>query len=109
NVRLFPAGCGAKPATIRIPEMNYNADNNWGAVRLGHLIATNGLAAKPATAPGQSVSILPLDDVYDLDRLRLIKIDVEGMELEVVRGAEQTIRRLRPVLYVENEFPERSE
>ena len=31
----------------------------------------------------------------------MIKIDVEGMELAVLRSAERTIARDRPVLYVE--------
>ncbi len=48
--------------------------------------------------------IVRLDDVYDRDTLKLIKIDVEGMELEVMKGAERIISTLRPILYVENEF-----
>jgi FkbM family methyltransferase len=35
-------------------------------------------------------------------RCDLIKADVEGMELEVLRGGQQTIARYRPFLYVEN-------
>jgi FkbM family methyltransferase len=38
-----------------------------------------------------------------LGRLDLIKIDVEGHELQVLRGAEQTLRRHRPILLVEIE------
>ena len=77
----------------------------WGGIRIEHLKS----AAKPAGQLGQIVPVFPLDEVYDLNRLRLIKIDVEGMELDVLHGAERTIGRFRPILYVENEFPERSE
>jgi FkbM family methyltransferase len=38
---------------------------------------------------------------------RLIKIDVDGQELEILEGAEDTIERARPFLYVENDKPER--
>jgi FkbM family methyltransferase len=37
----------------------------------------------------------------DLPAISLIKIDVEGFELEVLRGAEETIRQHRPVVYFE--------
>lgn len=36
-----------------------------------------------------------------VSRVDLIKIDVEGGELEVLKGAEETLRRFRPVLIVE--------
>lgn len=42
-------------------------------------------------------------DAYGFDDVGIIKIDVEGHELAVLRGAEQTIRRCRPVLVVEIE------
>lgn len=38
----------------------------------------------------------------------LIKIDVEGMEAQVIRGAEKTIESYRPFLYVENDREEKS-
>lgn len=41
-------------------------------------------------------------DQLQLTALRLLKVDVEGMEYEVLRGATDTVRRLQPVLYVEN-------
>lgn len=40
-------------------------------------------------------------DSFDLKDVDLIKIDVEGYELDVVKGAEQTLRRCRPVVVVE--------
>jgi FkbM family methyltransferase len=44
----------------------------------------------------------PLDDL-DIDDVRLIKIDVEGHELQVLEGATATIRRERPCVVVEIE------
>ena len=38
-----------------------------------------------------------------LERLDLIKIDVEGWELEVLRGARETVERFKPTLVVECE------
>jgi FkbM family methyltransferase len=47
----------------------------------------------------QHVSVVRLDDwarANDLDRLDVVKLDVEGSELAVLRGAAHTITRLRP-------------
>ncbi|WP_041289096.1 FkbM family methyltransferase [Kribbella flavida] len=47
----------------------------------------------------QQVTVVRLDDwarANDLNRLNLVKIDVEGAELDVLRGAAHTLTRLRP-------------
>jgi FkbM family methyltransferase len=36
----------------------------------------------------------------------LIKVDVDGVEHEILKGAEQTIDRCRPLIYVEHDKPE---
>ncbi|MBY0388326.1 MAG: FkbM family methyltransferase [Mycobacterium pseudokansasii] len=48
------------------------------------------------------VPVKRLDDLQ-LDDVGLIKIDVEGHELAVLRGAAETLRRNRPVILVEAE------
>lgn len=53
-----------------------------------------------------SVAVSTLDDVVDglgLQRLDLVKIDVEGAEPAVLRGASRTIARLQPAFLVEIE------
>lgn len=46
------------------------------------------------------VPIIPIDSIY-LDRCDFIQLDVEGSELDVLRGAERTILRNYPVVSVE--------
>ena len=49
-----------------------------------------------------TVRVLRLDDVIASDEtVSFIKIDTEGAELPVIRGAEATIRRCRPVIVFE--------
>lgn len=48
------------------------------------------------------VSASPLDDLMDaVDRLDFVKIDVEGAELDVLRGGRRTLERRRPFLLLE--------
>lgn len=60
----------------------------------------------------QKVEVKPLDDlVFDtaqtdnlkLQKLDFIKIDVEGNEMQTLRGAKKTIEKFKPILMVEME------
>ena len=51
------------------------------------------------------IEIVALDDDMSLDHIDLLKIDVEGMETDVLVGARETIARCRPLIYVENDRP----
>jgi FkbM family methyltransferase len=72
-----------------VPPVNYAAPGNFGNVRL----QSADLAEKIAAVPIDQMGASP----------KLIKIDVQGMELAVLKGARQTIQRSRPLLYVEND------
>ena len=101
NVRLFHAACGAQAGLLSLDEHDYRAPDNYGALSLGHL-------AQGAARLRRQVPVVTLDAAFQGDALRLIKIDVEGAEAQVLAGAAALIARFRPALYVENEFPERS-
>ena len=47
--------------------------------------------------------ILPVKtlDSFNLQNVKLIKVDVEGFELQVLKGARETIRRCQPALVLE--------
>lgn len=91
NVRTFHAAAGAEPGQLTIPAMDYTIQgehaNYGGMSMLGH-------------ATGNQVQVLRLDDVCQ--RLDFIKVDVEGMEWQVLQGAQRIIEQHTPILYVEN-------
>lgn len=47
------------------------------------------------------ISVIALDSVEFPKKISVLKIDVEGMEWEVLQGAEQTLQMYRPLIYVE--------
>jgi FkbM family methyltransferase len=56
------------------------------------------------------VQTLKLDNCGVIfESCRLIKVDVEGMETQVLRGARETIKRCKPFLYVENDRSQHTE
>ena len=61
-----------------------------------------------ASRVGAQAQVMRLDDVV-LTACHFLKIDVEGMEREVIEGATELITRFKPVMYVENEDPDKSD
>ena len=53
---------------------------------------------------GFSIKAIPLDDfvtAHQIKKIHLVKIDVEGFEYHILKGAENTIKKMKPVLFVE--------
>ncbi|CAK0750265.1 Methyltransf_21 domain-containing protein [Azospirillaceae bacterium] len=95
NVCALQIGLGREVSKALAPRVNYATHGNFGGVSLA------------MAGSGDEVTVLTLDSMA-LPRCNLIKIDVEGMEDDVIAGAENTIRRLRPFMYVENDRKEKS-
>jgi FkbM family methyltransferase len=70
-----------------------------------HVIAASdvnsGLSRADPVADGEA-ELVTLDDELPAGRhIDVIKIDVEGAEFDVLRGAERTLKEQRPLLYIE--------
>lgn len=100
NVYAYNAGCGDKADEILIPDINYAKANNYGGVALEDLEKGEGKMPIP---------IVRLDKKIQADRIDLIKIDVEGMEENVLKGAQGLIKKHKPILYIENDRTEKSQ
>lgn len=86
-------------ATITIPRLDYDSPANFGGVELEAAVNPDFEAVAMA-GQFESIETARLDD-YDYENLRLIKIDVEGMEHKVLAGARSTIERHRPLIFIE--------
>ena len=103
NTRLIHAAAGDRNGIMKIPDLDYLVPTSFGSLEL-----------KPANHPeliGQDVDyadakLVPVSamtiDSLALKRLDFLKIDVEGMECEVLEGAKRTIRHSLPVILVEH-------
>ena len=96
NVECIQKGLGAEVGQVLIPDINYNQPGNFG-----------GIAIDKFTT-GNKVEIVKLDALINLPRLNFIKIDVEGMEGNVISGALKVIHKFKPILYVENDRLDKS-
>lgn len=95
NVRAFHAAVGQTPGEIVVPLLDYCQEHNFGGLGLGGHVH------------GERVPLMTLDSLH-LAACHLLKVDVEGMEQSVLEGARETITRLKPILYVENDRREKA-
>jgi FkbM family methyltransferase len=83
---------------------------NLALNRIANVLPLNAFVKSDKTPPKEErfvsknlpAPLLKIDELA-LTQCRLIKIDVDGGELEVIKSAAGTIGRLRPVLYFEND------
>lgn len=90
NVFCYQKAVGNAPGSVLVPVLDCERENNWGGLGLGDW------------KRGEPVEVITLDGL-NLHACDFLKIDVEGMELEVLQGATGLIERYRPVIYAEND------
>jgi len=98
NVAILPLALADRSgvATLTVP-VKHSGSYGFG---LSHLGTDDG----GRDAEIEAVGIATLDDLaaaLGLDRLDLVKADIEGFELRLVAGARATLARLRPALLLE--------
>jgi FkbM family methyltransferase len=99
NVYTYNIGLGKENTKIEFEEPNYFQQNDFGTFSLVEDIITEKTKNKIV------VQINTLDwfvQYYNIPKVHLLKIDVEGMDLDVLQGGTQTIKKHLPVIFIEH-------
>lgn len=97
NVDCILAAAGHERGTFEVPVVDPSEPNNSGAVSLVE-------KRQFATIGSSLANVIRLDDLQ-LPACHFIKIDVEGFEEGVLKGATDLIQKHRPFLFVECKDP----
>lgn len=97
NVHAHNVAMGKDRAVIEVPEPDYSTPNDFGRFSLQE-------KRLQTTTSTIKVEIVTLDDFmawHAIQDLSLLKIDAEGMDLEILAGARASIARFRPAIFIE--------
>jgi len=100
NISIFPCALGRAPAEL-ILRMPVKKSGSYG-----YGLSHTGKISQQATGRylEETVPVVTLDSVVreqGLQRVDFIKADIEGAEFEMLAGAQETLRRFQPVLFIE--------
>lgn len=100
NVIVFGSALGDVISHETMVDLDLGRPTNFGG------LALDERNVDQPEAPARLVDVVPLDDCIGRHRhVSFIKVDTEGYELKVLRGADKTIWRCRPILFVETDHP----
>ena len=89
NLTVYNMGLGQGNAVMSVPRVDYSVDQDFGTVSL-----------LPKNDVDDVIAVVSLDGL-GLSRLDFLKIDVEGMEIDVLRGAQALIQAHQPWCWIE--------
>ncbi len=103
NVKLIHAAVGNRNGLMKIPNPDHFVPSSFGSLELRPPRVPENIGQKIDYSDSALVSVRAITlDSLALRRVDLLKIDVEGMECEVLEGAKRTIRQFLPVIIIEH-------
>ena len=103
NAIAMHAAISSEPGIMQIPMPDYLLPATFGNLELKPRADAEFIGQPIDYSAGNTVAIQRISiDALALPRVDLVKLDIEGMELEALEGARQTIARTHPIILVES-------
>lgn len=100
NIAVRNAALGSESGMIDVPLIDYTTPASYGSLELRRSSDNEHIGQQPGYGRGNYINMVSIDDLM-LPRLDFIKLDIEGMELEALLGAQKTIANFRPIMLIE--------
>ena len=98
NFKILKSNYGENPKFMLINAGVYSKDGTIFFSGSG----TVGIVSETSQAAGHetNIAVLSIDGLFLQEKVTLIKMDIEGSEMEALKGAKETIRRDKPKLAI---------
>ena len=100
NARALWAAVGASSGEIGVPVPDYYSPSSFGSLEIRQSPNNEFIGQSIDYENVQLTRMITIDEL-NLRRLDLIKIDIEGMEMEALMGAKETLEKCKPVVLIE--------
>lgn len=102
NAQALHAVAGQENGVVRVPHLDYAAPGSFGSLEM-RTTETNSEEVGQTIDRERLVQVRAITiDSLHFPRLDLLKIDVEGMEVDVINGAADTIAKFHPIVIAED-------
>lgn len=102
NARAVHAALTREPGTMKMPSPNYLAAGSFGSLELRKRDNTEFIGQPIDYSENKMVDVRAVNlDSFNFGRIDLLKMDVEGMEIDALAGGAKCIGNAHPILLVE--------
>jgi len=102
NAVAIHAAVSSELGSMKIPNPNYLTASSFGSLELRQRDGNEFIGQVIDYSADKTVNVQKMTiDALNFPRVDLVKIDIEGMEMEALEGARQTIEQCRPIVLVE--------